>query len=88
MPVITTHRELLDLWPDLNVGERLAAFAELPRREADDFFLDLSARDQANLIASLPDGERRLWLRLLAPDDAADVIQGLCGAFGGAGPAA
>jgi magnesium transporter len=75
LPFITTHRELLDLWPDLNISERLAAFAELPRREADDFFLDLSARDQASLIASMPDGERRLWLRLLAPDDAADVIQ-------------
>ena len=75
MPVVTTHRELLDLWPDLNVSERLAAFAELPRREADDFFLDLSSRDQASLIVSMPDSERRLWLRLLAPDDAADLIQ-------------
>ena len=69
MPVVASHRELLDLWPDLNQGERLAAFAELPRREADDFFLDLSSRDQANLIASMPDAERRLWLRLLAPDN-------------------
>ncbi len=77
MPVVTTHRELLDLWPDLNIGERLAAFADLPRHEADDFFLDLSSRDQASLIASMPDGERRLWLRLLAPDDAADLIQAL-----------
>lgn len=75
MPVVTTHRELLDLWPDLHASERLAAFAALPRHEADDFFLDLSSRDQANLITSMPDGERRLWLRLLAPDDAADMIQ-------------
>jgi magnesium transporter len=75
LPAVTTHRELLDLWPDLHVRERLAAFANLPRHEADDFFLDLSARDQASLIASMPDGERRLWLRLLAPDDAADMIQ-------------
>lgn len=75
MPFATTHRELLDLWPDLNISERLAAFADLPRREADDFFLDLSSRDQASLIASMPDNERRLWLRLLAPDDAADLIQ-------------
>jgi len=75
LPVVTTHRELLDLWPDLDLGKRLATFAELPRHEADDFFLDLSSRDQASLLASMPDGERRLWLRLLAPDDAADLVQ-------------
>lgn len=75
MPLVTTHRELLDLWPDLDAQERLNAFADLPRHEADDFFLDLSPHDQAALLASMPDGERRLWLRLLAPDDAADVIQ-------------
>jgi magnesium transporter len=27
------------------------------------------------LVLSLPEGQRRLWMRLLAPDDSADVIQ-------------
>lgn len=31
--------------------------------------------EQANLILALPPGERRLWFRLLPPDDAADLIQ-------------
>jgi len=53
----------------------VAAFSALERAEADDFFLELSAQDQATIIMALHTGERRLWLRLLAPDDAADVIQ-------------
>ena len=47
----------------------------LPRKEADTFFLELSSRDELELLLALPLRERRIWLRLLAPDDAADVIQ-------------
>ncbi|HWH80502.1 MAG TPA: magnesium transporter, partial [Candidatus Binatus sp.] len=70
-----TPSELYDAWPVLSLAERVEGFEFLPRDDADDFFLQLSARDRAELIAALPSGERRLWLRLLAPDDAADVIQ-------------
>jgi magnesium transporter len=70
-----TTSELYDAWPVLSLAERVEGFEFLPRDDADDFFLQLSARDRAELIAALPSGERRLWLRLLAPDDAADVIQ-------------
>jgi magnesium transporter len=59
----------------LEPEERLSAFRRLPREEADEFFLSLSAREQAELILMLPERERRIWMRLLAPDDAADVIQ-------------
>jgi magnesium transporter len=41
----------------------------------DDFFLELGAEAQAELVRALPEGERRLYVRLLAPDDAADLIQ-------------
>src|SRR5438093_3069280 len=67
--------ELRDAWPLLVPEDRLAAFHSLDPSASDDFFLSLSARDQAALLMSLPEGERRLWLRLLPPDDAADVIQ-------------
>src|SRR5436190_23890001 len=67
--------ELLELWPDISSSERAQAFRGLPRELADDFFLELDARNQLELIRSLPDGERRIWLRLLPPDDAADLIQ-------------
>lgn len=74
-PFVTTHRELLEVWSSLDDAERLQAFHALPRAEADDFFLDLSSYDQAGLVESMPPGERRLWLRLLAPDDVVDLIQ-------------
>jgi magnesium transporter len=67
--------ELYEAWPVLSLEERVEGFEFLKRDDADDFFLQLSARDRAQLLMALPVGERRLWLRLLAPDDAADVIQ-------------
>src|SRR5436309_8017248 len=65
----------LDAWNALGVEERVTAFQQLPYAEKGDFFLALSARDQAELILSLPPGERRIWMRLLPPDDATDLIQ-------------
>ena len=67
--------ELYDAWQVLSLAERVEGFEFLQRDDADDFFLQLSARDRAELVLALPTGERRLWLRLLAPDDAADLIQ-------------
>ena len=66
---------LREAWPSMEPADRAAAFAELRRVDADDFFLELSAQDQAAILLALPNGERRLWMRLLAPDDAVDVIQ-------------
>ncbi|MCU1327182.1 MAG: Mg/Co/Ni transporter MgtE / domain protein [Bryobacterales bacterium] len=75
---ITTTSSLEELraaWDTLDSTERITAFKELPREIADDFFLGLSATDQRELLFALAEGERRIWMRLLAPDDAADVIQ-------------
>jgi magnesium transporter len=71
----TATDELLESWAALSKARRIAAFQALPREDADDFFLSLSGRDQAELVLAVPLGERRIWLRLLAPDDAADLIQ-------------
>jgi len=70
-----TPSELYEAWPILSTEERVEGFEVLERKDADDFFLQLNARDRAELILGLPPGERRLWMRLLAPDDAADLIQ-------------
>ena len=72
---IFTPGELYDAWPVLSKDERVEGFELLQRDDADAFFLQLSVRDRANLVLGLPRGERRLWMRLLAPDDAADLIQ-------------
>ncbi len=70
-----TIEELRDAWPVLAADERFEGFMALDRESADDFFLGLSAHDQAIMLRSMPQSERRLWFHLLPPDDAADVIQ-------------
>src|SRR5215467_8443840 len=65
----------LDTWNALPEEERVTTFQQLLYAEKDDFFLALSARDQAELLLSLPAEERRIWIRLLPPDDATDLIQ-------------
>ncbi len=67
--------DLREAWNLLVPEDRLEGFHALERTEAEDFFLELSARDQAELLFSLPPAERRSWLRLLPMDDAADLIQ-------------
>ncbi|HYH82075.1 MAG TPA: magnesium transporter [Longimicrobium sp.] len=69
--------ELQDVWPILSRDERAEGFQLLPAEDADDFFLALSTRDQAELLMELTEGARRRWVRLLPPDDAADLVQEL-----------
>jgi magnesium transporter len=74
-PGLLTIEELRDIWIALSAGERLEGFRLLRKAEAEDFFLGLGARDMAELVHGLPRDERRSWLRLAPPDDAADLIQ-------------
>ena len=66
---------LADAWATLDADERAEAFESLSHLDAPDFFMSLPAADQASLLSRLPVQERRLWFRMLAPDDAADLIQ-------------
>jgi magnesium transporter len=67
--------ELREAWWLLAPEDRIEGFRLLEPDDGEEFFFDLSASDQAELILSLRPAERRLWLRLLPPDDAADLIQ-------------
>jgi magnesium transporter len=67
--------DLREVWNLLVPEDRIESFRALPRPEAEDLFLELSARDQTELLLALPSPERRSWVRLLPPDDAADLIQ-------------
>src|SRR5499427_9160261 len=67
--------DLRESWRLLAPEDRQEAFLDLPRPEAEDFFLEISARDQYELLSSIPPEQRRSWMRLLAPDDAADLVQ-------------
>lgn len=68
-------QSLRETWPGLGNEERRRIFFLLPRTEAEDFFLDMSPPEQAEMLHDVPRLQRRSWVRLLAPDDAADLIQ-------------
>ncbi|MEY2932055.1 MAG: hypothetical protein RL033_2804 [Pseudomonadota bacterium] len=67
--------ELRELWMIISPSERQEAFRLLPRGDSEEFFLELHARDSAELLLALPAEEQRAWIRLLPPDDAADLTQ-------------
>src|SRR5438094_8268776 len=47
----------------------------LSQDDAYAFLLSIPARDKAEIILQMSPCDRRSWMRLLPPDDAADVIQ-------------
>ena len=67
--------QLWDRWPYLSHSERLKQFREMHTGEKADFFLDLSPHDQAFILFGLPEDQSHVWMRILPPDDAADLIQ-------------
>jgi magnesium transporter len=70
-----TTSELRDVWALLSGEERIDGFHQVDPADADDFFIGLSAREQAQMLLAMQPGERRLWLRVLPPDDVADAVQ-------------
>jgi len=67
--------ELREVWAALSEDERVEGFLVLPREDAEDLFTSLAPLAQGQLLGAIPPGQRRIWMRLLAPDDAADVLQ-------------
>ncbi len=76
LPDAFTAEALLDAYPILSTEERLEGFLMLGAPEAADFFLALSTHDQVGPArgAAARSGAGR-GCALLAPDDAADVLQ-------------
>lgn len=73
--VISVLDQLQEAWPSMSLDQRHQAFFALPREDAEEIFLFLSAGDQYELIWELHNPQKRGWIRLLAPDDIADLIQ-------------
>lgn len=67
--------DLRDAWPVLDLDERSDGLKLLEQEDAEELFESLSGHDQMRLILHWRPGKRRSWVRLLEPDDAADVIQ-------------
>ncbi len=72
---LLTYRELYEAWPLISSDDRREGFLLLSHGDAEDLFDAIDARDQAELILDLPERKQRTWMRSLAPDDAADVVQ-------------
>jgi len=70
-----TYLDVAEAWPRLTTAERVRHLKQLGADIGHEFFFDLSAADQAEVLLALPPGERRPWIRLLAPDDLADLVQ-------------
>ena len=69
-----TIDDLWELWPSLSEDERLEWFDQLSHDDAEDFFSSIPCEDQSALIAAMTPHQQRQWMRILAPDDAADVL--------------
>lgn len=69
------HTDLHRLWLNDSVSERIELFKGLPLADAQEFFRELSTRNQFEVIENLSEREQTVWLRLLDPDDAADLLQ-------------
>lgn len=74
MDSITYH---IETWPEYNLEKRRHIFRDLSRSDAEELFLSLSDYEQAELLEVMSGIEMRPWVRLLALDDAADLIQAL-----------
>lgn len=72
---ILERDELQEVWYLLSADEKLEGFRYLSQIDAEEFFFSLSSHDQGELLLAFRPEERRIWLRILPPDDVADLIQ-------------
>lgn len=66
---------LKEKWADFDRQKQRSIFSRLSRLAAEDLFIALPASSQLGILDDLPAGERRLWVRSLALDDTADLVQ-------------
>jgi magnesium transporter len=68
---------LREHWSDLDDIQKIEAFNQLPFPTAKDFFQNLRTTEQSALLLALAPAERGPWVRILPPDDLADLIQAI-----------
>ncbi len=73
--VLTPVSRCLENWPAWSPEERWTEFSALPRNGAEELFLDLDPDYQAEVLESIPQQDRRSWVRLLPLDDTVDLVQ-------------
>jgi magnesium transporter len=73
----TSIDELLSDWKSLPKSSHEELFFNLDRPRAEELFEGIPSVDQAELLQAIPPANRKSWVRLLEPDDIADLIQNL-----------
>ena len=75
----TSHQismdELWEIWPTIDDKERVEWFNQLDHDDAEDFYSSIPCEDQAAMFLVMSERDQKRWMRMLAPDDAADVLQ-------------
>lgn len=70
-----TLKEIRDIWRLLDTEERVNALEVLSRQDADAVFVSLPTPEQVAIVMALAPMQQKSYVRLLAPDDIADLIQ-------------
>lgn len=73
----TTLTDLRATWPAMSGQDRIEGFFLLPQGHARQLYLSLDPHTQGEILRELPEPERTQWLKLLPPDDIADVCQAI-----------
>ena len=79
----STVADLPEEWSQLSPEDRVSRLRGMAQHQSHGLFLHLTTHEQLDLLSVFPQLERQLWLRLLPPDDLADLLQ----AAGSARPA-
>ncbi len=74
-PITPTLDEQIEVWRTRSPDEQIDAFRALSPADAAEFFIRLQDDEHNQLVLALHGPEQRVWLRMLPPDDAADLIQ-------------
>jgi Mg/Co/Ni transporter MgtE len=61
---ISPFDQLRESWASLTVDQRHEAFYGLPREDAEELYITLSAGDQHELIKDLQTNQKRVWIRI------------------------
>lgn len=70
-------QQLVDLWPELEPGERGAVLAQISTEKAAELVSNLSEREQPELLEILSPRDLAEVMEELSPDDLADALQAL-----------
>lgn len=72
--IIDIYR-LAEIWSSLDTSEKETYLEKLPRDQLSVLFLELDTLDQKQLLRGVPLSTRKKWIKILEPDDLADLLR-------------